>query len=213
MTEDQDKAGEVVAGAVRVALTVAGQIAEQAARRREADLRETERHSVARVATLQSQLAAERELALRSVRHVVQCGNAASVEEVVRAWEQARGWDDPTMRTEQARLEDRIRERFGIDAVARLDGVEVTAASLLARDAHLQADDVFNRGTPRDGVIALQDGLVNAEFDEAAAARALAAESYPTPAQWATRSQGVRSAARPRGARQQKSAEIESRGR
>jgi len=218
MTEDQDNAGEVVAGAVRVALTAAGQLAEQAARRREAGLREAERESAARVATLQSQLAAERELALRSVRDVVERGDTATIEEVVHAWEQTRSWDDLTMATEQARLEDRIRERFGIDTpsevVGRVAGDQVTATTLVARDVDLQADDVHHRDPAQDRVAGVQAALVNAGIDEeAATARALAAESHPTHPSEAALEPQASPTRRPRGARRSRVVEVQSPGR
>jgi hypothetical protein len=218
MTEDQDNAGEVVAGAVRVALTAAGQLAEQAARRREADLREAERESAARVATLQSQLAAERELALRSVRDVVQRGDVATVDDVMRAWEQARGWDNPTMGFERAQLEERIRERFGVDAahltVDRGASERVTATALIARDVELQVSDADRRDSARDRVAERQGGLIDAGIDEdAAAARALAAESHPTPVARAAQSPGGAVTGRPRGRRRHQSVELQAPGR
>ena len=192
MTEDQDNAGEVVAGAVRVALTAAGQLAEQAARRREADLREAERASAARMATLQSQLAAERELAVRSVRDVVQRGDAATVDEVVRAWEQARNWDAPTMTTEQAQLRDRIRVRFGVDvsslAANPSAGKQVTATAVVAGDVHMQTQDDHHRRMAQGRPASLQDERVDDRGDnEAVVAQVLAAESFPLPAVRATR--------------------------
>ena len=218
MTDDQDNAGEVVAGTVRVALTAAGQMAEQAARRREADLREAERESAARVATLQSQLAAERELALQSVRDVAQRGDTATVEEVVHAWEQARSWDDPTMATEQARLEDRIRERFGVDTLSqvagRAPGKQVTATTLVARDVDLQADDLHHRDPAQDRVAEVQAALLNAGIDEeAATARALAAESHPTHPSEAAQGPQASPARRPQGARRSRVVEVQSPGR
>lgn len=214
MTEDQDNAGEVIAGAVRVALTAAGQLAEQAARRREADLREAERDSAARVATLQSQLAAERELALRSVRDVVVAGDAATVDEVVRAWEQTRSWDDPTMGIERAQLEERIRQRFGVEAsslaVERGTGEQITATALVARDVELQADDARRRSTAQDRVKEVQAALVHAGIDEeAAAAGALAAESHPTPVGRAAQSPRGAVTGRPRARRRHQSVEVQ----
>ena len=214
MSEDQDNAGEVVASAVRVALTAAGQLAEQAARRREADLREAERDSAARVATLQSQLAAERELALRSVRDVVQRGNAATIDEVVRAWEQARSWDDPTMGIEQAQLEDRVRERFGVGA-SSLPGdrssAEHAAAVIVTRDVGLQAADARQRQTALDRVTQLQAELVTGGVDdEAASARALAAESHPTDVSEAARRPQFTPVGRPQGRRRSRVIEVQS---
>lgn len=218
MTEDQDNAGEIVAGAVRVALTAAGQLAEQAARRREADLRDAERTSDARLATIQSQLAAERELALRSVRDVVQRVDGATVDEVMRAWEQARTWDDPTMGRERAQLEERIRERFGVEASSlageRGQGEQLTATALVARDIELQTDSSHHRDPARDRVAGVQAVLVDAGIDqEAAAARALAAESHPMAAARAAQSPRGAAVPRPRGRRRQQSVEVQSPGR
>lgn len=218
MTEDQDNAGEVVAGTVRVALTAAGQLAEQAARRREAALREAERDSAARVATLQSQLAAEREVALRSVRDVVQRGDAATVEEVARAWEQARSWDDPTMGLERAQLEERIRERFGVDpryaGSDRSAREQVAAAALSARDIGLQADDAFERSESQSRGTALRKDLRGAGIDEeAVSARALAAESHPTPMAYAAQQRGAAAAMRRPGNKRSRAVEVEGPGR
>jgi hypothetical protein len=218
MTEDQDNAGEVVAGAVRVALTAAGQLAEQASRRREADLREAERDSAARVATLQSQLAAERELALRSVRDVVQRGDAATVDEVVRAWEQARSWDDPIMGIEQAHLEDGVQERFGVDAfgvaVERGKGEQITATALVALDAELQTNDAHHRGPARGRSAGGQAALIDAGIDEeAAAARSLAADSHPVDAREAARRPATALPGKARRGRRRQVVQVQAPGR
>lgn len=218
MTEDQDNAGEIVAGAVRVALTAAGQLAEQTARRREADLREAERESAARVATLQSQMAAERQLVLRSVRDVVQRGDVATVDEVMHAWEQARSWDDPTMGLERIQLEERIRERFGVEAssltVERGQCEQLTATALVARDVELQADSSHHLDPAQDRVARVRAVLFDDGIDdEAAAARALAAESHPMAADRAVQSPRGAAGPRPRGRRRQPAVEVQSPGR
>lgn len=218
MTEDQDNAGEIVAGAVRVALTAAGQLAEQAARRREAALREAERDSAARSATLQSQLAAERELALRSVRDVVQRGDVATVDEVMRAWEQARSWDDPTMERERVQLEERIRERFGVAspglAAARAGSEQNTAATMVARDVAVRTEDAHGRIAARSQVSGLEGERGDAGINrEAAVARALAAQSHPLPATRAAQSPRGVSTARPRGKRREQAVEVQGPGR
>lgn len=218
MTEDQDNAGEVVAGAVRVALTAAGQLAEQAARRREADLREAERESAARLATLHSQLAAERELALGSLRDVVQRGDTASVDEVLRAWEQASSWDNPAMGLERAQLEERIRERFGVDASTvatdRSTAEHVAAAAVVGRDVQVQAADKRQRDEGAGRVAGLQAELMAAgAANEVAAARALAAESHPTPVTEAARRPQVAPAGRPQGRRRGRAVEVHGPGK
>lgn len=218
MTDDQDNAGEVVAGAVRAALTAAGQLAEHAARRREADLRDAERVSAARVATLQSQLAADRELALRSVRDVVERGNTATVEEVIGAWEQSRGWQDPAMAAGRTELEERIRERFGVDASTvaadRSTIDSVTAAAVVGHDVEVQAADKREREAGQGRESGLAAELVEADVtSEAAAARALAAESHPTQVTEAARPPQVTPAGRTRGRRRSKNLEVQGPGR
>ena len=191
MTESEDNAGEVVATTVRVALTAAGQLAEQAARQREARLREAARESDARAATVQAQLDVERQLALRSVQDVVRRGDSVDLDELADAWQRVASWDDPGMAAERDRIRDLAVRRFGVDpgspapAVAgdRASRDVPTAVAVLGRD---DARSVADRETRTDGagsrVAALAAHLEDAGVDaDVAQARALAAQSHPTP--------------------------------
>lgn len=189
MTEDQDNAGEVVAATVRVALTAAGQLAEQAARRREAGLRQAEQDSVAQAATLHLQLAAERQLALLSVPDVLRRGETASVEEFAQAWQQIRSWEDPVAAVDRNRLRGAIVERFGVDPDSlsapasstspQASGRDTrTSAMVLTADSAGQRVDALERaGDAGDRGIAIAADDVDADLADA---WALAAQSHPT---------------------------------
>lgn len=228
MSEDQDNAGEVVAATVRVALTAAGQLAEQAARRREAALRDAERDSAAQVATLQAQVAAERQLARHSVRDVLQRGDRASVEEFVQAWQQIRSWDDPVAAADRDRLRGVIRERFGVDAdslpgrgdplvpLARTRERDIpTAATLMATESAGQREDAQRRGVgAADRVTALAAPLEDAGIDaDVAQARALAAQSHPTSPTLAAQPPAGAARVHRRAGKRQTGVEVQSPGR
>lgn len=228
MSEDQDNAGEVVAATVRVALTAAGQLAEQAARRREAALRDAERDSAAQVATLQAQIAAERQLALGSVQGVLRRGGTASVEEVARAWQRIRSWDDPVAIADQDRLRGLIRDRFGVEpdtligGRARLDeqvraqGRDApTATAILSQDTASQREDAAHRTAGADDrVAALTAHLEDAGVDsDVAHARALAAQSHPTSAALAAQPPASAPRAQRRAGKRRVGVEVQSPGR
>lgn len=191
MSESEDNASEVVATTVRVALTAAGQLAEQAARQREAKLREAARESDARVATVQAQLDVERQLALRSVQDVVRRGDIADLHELGDAWQRAASWDDPSMVAERERIRDLSVRRFGVDPsspAATVIGDRTprdvpTAVAVLSRDdARSAADRETRTEGPGSRVTALVAHLEDEGIDaDVAHARALAAQSHPTP--------------------------------
>lgn len=228
MTEDQDNAGEVVAATVRVALTAAGQLAEQAARRREAVLRDVESQSAAQVATLRAQFAAERQLALGSVRDVLRGGDTAGVEEVAQAWQAIRSWDDQVTVASQEQLRELVRVRFGVEpdtltgGRARLeDRVRASerdvpaAAAILTQDTAKHQDDAGRlTAGASDRVTAfatrLKDAGINAEV---AYARALAAQSHPTSAELAAQRPGTAPRGQHRVAKRRAGVEVQSPGR
>lgn len=228
MTEDQDNAGEVVAATVRVALTAAGQLAEQGARRREAALRNAEKESVAQVATLRAQLAAERQAALGSVKDILRRGDAASVDELALAWQQLRSWDDPVAIADQNRIRGLVRDRFGVEPdifsggrarlkeQVRAQGGDVpAAAAVLAKDTAGQREDAERRTSGADDRLsALTTPLEDAGIDpEVAHARALAAQSHPTAPALAAQPSAAAPRVKRRPGKRKSAVEVQSPGR
>jgi Relaxase/Mobilisation nuclease domain len=157
---EPDGINETLAGTLRVGLTVAGQLAERAARAREQQAREAQAATEQQARELQARLDAERaaaRAALASV-HRPEWWRHAEPDQIARAWQTAQTWRDldPDARLAGERISDELRARY------ELDTRELGADPAAVRDA-LAAHDAAARSPDRDAARS------RGELDEAAA--------------------------------------------
>lgn len=119
MADESDGVEEVFEAALRVALTVAGRVAEQAARAREQAARDAQAASGQQGRELQTRLDAERSAARAqlAVTERPQWWAAAEPDQVAGAWQTARAWQDldPDARVAADRIRTEVRDRYGVD--------------------------------------------------------------------------------------------------
>jgi len=119
MADEPDGVNEVYEGALRVGLTVAGRMAEVAARARERASREAEAAGLQEARELQARLDAERGAARASLAPVERSEwwITARPEQVAAAWETAQAWSqvDPDARRAGDRIREEVRQRYGVD--------------------------------------------------------------------------------------------------
>jgi hypothetical protein len=119
VADESDGAEEVFEAALRVGLTVAGRMAEQAARAREQAARDAQAASEQEGRELQARLDAERSAARAQLAPVERQDWWASAdpEQVAAAWETARAWQDvdPDVSRAADRIRHEVRDRYGVE--------------------------------------------------------------------------------------------------
>ncbi len=154
MADELDGIDEVVEGGLRVALTVAGRVAEQVARAREQVAREAQAASEQQARELAARLDGERSAARASLAPVTrdEWWTHTQPQDIANAWETARAWQqlDPDAAAVADRIRREVRNRFGVDVDAPGgDPVAIREAlkraGLAGRDA-----DHERREHPRD---------------------------------------------------------------
>jgi colicin import membrane protein len=117
--QEPDGINEALAGTLRVALTVAGQLAERAARTREQAARDARAHGEQQTRELRARLDAERAAARAALAPVAREAwwQRAEVDEIARAWETAQAWRelDADARHAAERIHDQLHARYAID--------------------------------------------------------------------------------------------------
>ena len=119
MAEESDGIADAFDGQVRIALTVATQMAERFARLREELARTAQARTEQQTRELQARFDAERNAARASLAPVQQTEwwNHAGVDDIAAAYETAEAWrpvDDDIARTSD-RMREELRSRYGID--------------------------------------------------------------------------------------------------
>jgi hypothetical protein len=137
--QEADGINEALAGTLRVALTVAGQLAERIARAREQAARAARAASEQHARELRARVDAERAAARAALAPVAreEWWQRAEPDEIARAWEAAQAWreHDPAARAAAERIHAEVRSRYGIDTRdLRADPAAVRAA-LAAHDS------------------------------------------------------------------------------
>lgn len=176
MAEESDGIGEAFDGHIRIALSVATQMAERFARLREELARNAQARTEQQTRELQARFDAERNAARASLAPVQQSEwwNHADVSDIATAYETAEAWrtvDEDIARTSD-QMREELRSRYGIDvenfgadpaavreAITRVE--QDRAASAVARgesvEDHVQtaalltvADQIDNQGEEWD---------------------------------------------------------------
>ncbi|MEO7017086.1 MAG: hypothetical protein ABI067_11170 [Leifsonia sp.] len=119
MAEESDGIADAFDGHIRIALTVATQMAERFARLREELARASQARTEQQTRELQARLDAERNAARASLAPVQQSEwwNHADVDDIATAYETAEAWrpvDDDIARTSD-RMREELRTRYGVD--------------------------------------------------------------------------------------------------
>jgi hypothetical protein len=142
---EPDGINDALAGTLRVALTVAGQLAERMARAREQAARDARAASEHEAHELQVRLDAERAAARAALAAVgrEEWWQRAEPDDIARAWETAQAWreHDPDARQAAERIHEEVRTRYGIDTHDLRADPGAVRAALAARDgAHAGAE-------------------------------------------------------------------------
>jgi hypothetical protein len=119
VTDEADGIADAFDGHIRVALTIATQMAERFARLREELARTTQARTEQQTRELRARFDAERNAARASLAPVQQAEwwNHADVDDIAAAYETAEAWrdvDDDIARTSD-RMREELRSRYGID--------------------------------------------------------------------------------------------------
>lgn len=164
MADQTDGIDEALEATLRVALTVAGRVAERIARERQQQLRDAQAVSEREARELQSRLDAERQAARAALAPVEreEWWQRAQPQQIADAWETANVWKDvdPDARRAADRIEHEVRGRHGLDVRELGADPAAVRAALEQRD---QARD------------AASDERATAAGEEAEAAQILAA--------------------------------------
>ena len=119
MAEESDGIGEAFDGQMRVALTVATQMAERFARLREELARNAQARTEQQTKELQVRFDAERNAARASLAPVQhqEWWNIAEIDDIATAYETADAWRtvDPDIARTSDRMREELRGRYGID--------------------------------------------------------------------------------------------------
>ncbi|POH63011.1 hypothetical protein C3B61_15145 [Cryobacterium zongtaii] len=136
MAEEADGIGDAFDGQMRVALTVATQMAERFARLREELARNAQARTEQQTKELQARFDAERNAARASLAPVQQqeWWNTAGVDDIATAYETANAWRtvDPDIARTSDRMSEELRGQYGID-VNNLDADPLAVREALAR--------------------------------------------------------------------------------
>lgn len=139
MADEPDGVDEVLEAALRIGLTVAGRMAEQAARAREQAARDAQAVSEQEARELQGRLTAER-LAARAQLAATErreWWSTADPQRIADLWETARSWQDldPDARAAADRIRAQVRDRYGVDVDEPRAEPGVLADAIAAREA------------------------------------------------------------------------------
>ncbi|TFC10889.1 hypothetical protein [Cryobacterium sp. MDB2-33-2] len=149
MAEESDGIGEAFDGQIRVALTVATQMAERFARLREELARNAQVRTVQQTKELQARFDAERNAARASLAPVQQheWWNTAGIDDIATAYETANAWRtvDPDIARTSDRMREELRSRYGID-VNNLDADPTAVREALARAQQDRSAAAESRG-------------------------------------------------------------------
>ncbi len=119
MADQTDGVEEALQATLRVALTVAGRVAERIAREREQQLRDAQASSEQEARELQGRLDAERRAARAALAPVegADWWDRAQPQQIAEAWETANSWKDldPDAQRAVDRIEHEVRDRYAID--------------------------------------------------------------------------------------------------
>ena len=136
MADESDGVGEAFDGQMRVALTVATQMAERFARLREELARTAQARTEQQTKELQARFDAERNAALASLApvHKQEWWNTAGVDDIATAYETADAWRtvDPDIARTSDHMRQELTDRYGID-VNNLDADPAAVREALSR--------------------------------------------------------------------------------
>ena len=168
MVDEPDGVDEVFEAALRVGLTVAGRVAEQAARAREQAARNAQAASEHEGRELAARFDAERSAAraqFAPVQHQ-EWWTSAQPADVAAAWEAARTWQDvdPDARRAGDRIREEVRSRYGVDVNAPLADPAALADAIAARDG---AERDATRGRQESGRDEVEAALLMDQADRA----------------------------------------------
>jgi colicin import membrane protein len=155
MADEPDGMHEVFQGGARVALTAAGLIAERLMRAREQAQRDAQAASEHEARELQTRLDAERTAARASLAPVAgdDWWQRAGVDDVARAWETAKAWED--VDADARRITDRMREQLHDRYAIEVDYLDADPAAV--RDALTRREDDLRRAAQERDTARLQD--------------------------------------------------------
>ncbi|ASD24265.1 hypothetical protein B7495_18485 (plasmid) [Cryobacterium sp. LW097] len=149
MAEEADGIGDAFDGQMRVALTVATQMAERFARLREELARNAQARTEQQTKELQARFDAERNAARASLAPVQQqeWWNTAGVDDIATAYETANAWRtvDPDIARTSDRMSEELRGQYGID-VNNLDADPLAVREALARAQQDRSAAAESRG-------------------------------------------------------------------
>jgi hypothetical protein len=156
MTDEPDGIDEAFEAALRVAVTVAGRMAEHAARAREQAARDTHAASQQEARELQARLEAERSAARAQLAPVERQDWWASADpqQIAAAWETAQAWQksDPDARRAADRIRHEVHDRYGVDVDDPRPEAGALADALAARQDAEQDAQQQRRESRRDDV-------------------------------------------------------------
>ncbi|MBG6059762.1 hypothetical protein RCH16_003190 [Cryobacterium sp. MP_M5] len=136
MAEESDGIGEAFDGQMRVALTVATQMAERFARLREELARNAQARTEQQTKELQARFDAERNAARASLApvQIQEWWNTAGVDDIATAYETADAWRtvDPDIARTSDHMRQELADRYGID-VNNLDADPAAVREALSR--------------------------------------------------------------------------------
>lgn len=199
MSEQGDGVDEALESMLRIALTVAGRVAERVAREREQQLRDAQAASEQEARELQNRLDAQRQAARAALSSVEapEWWDRAQPEQIAEAWQLANEWKhtDPAAAQAVDEIGQQLRDRYEIDvddlrgdpaavrdALQRREQDLQTAAEQRARGAREQteaqllmrdSDHAHERGEPAEATT--QQDAAHERYDSAERRTALAA--------------------------------------
>lgn len=136
MADESDGVGEAFDGQMRVALTVATQMAERFARLREELARNAQARTEQQTKELQARFDAERNAARASLApvQIQEWWNTAGVDDIATAYETADAWRtvDPDIAHTSDHMRQELADRYGID-VNNLDADPAAVREALSR--------------------------------------------------------------------------------
>lgn len=167
MNEEHAEVEASATAAVRTAVAVAAQLAQQIARMREQSAREAEAASAQRAREFQARLDAERAAAHAALAPLARedWWQRADQEQIMRAYEVAHAWEeiDAPAREHADRLREEISQRYGVDALnphadpervraemARVESERAAATRLLLDDPEGRERDALKRQDQAD---------------------------------------------------------------
>ena len=149
MADESDGVGEAFDGQMRVALTVATQMAERFARLREELARNAQAHTEQQTKELQARFDAERNAARASLApvQIQEWWNTAGIDDIATAYETADAWRtvDPDIARTSDHMRQELADRYGID-VNNLDADPAAVREALSRAQQERSIAAESRG-------------------------------------------------------------------